>query len=77
MLGASEAIASGVAAGLGIGFLSRWSAAPLLETGKLRILPALDLTIRRTFHWALPSGGLTGTPAHFRQFAQTRPPVPG
>lgn len=76
VLGASEAIASGVAAGLGIGFLSRWSAGPLLQTGRLRMIPALDLTIRRTFHWALPPGGLVGTALHFRQFAQRRPPVP-
>ena len=34
------------------------------------IFPGLDLVVKRTFHWALPAGGLSGTAARFHAFAQ-------
>jgi len=30
--------------------------------------------VRRTFHWALPGGALTGTAARFYAFARRSPP---
>ena len=42
----------------------------LLAAGLLRVLPGLDLTVRRTFRFALPAGGLGGTAAHFVDFAR-------
>lgn len=69
VLGTSEAIANAAAAGLGLGFLSRWSLGPYLESGRLRAVPALGLDVRRTFHWAQPAAGLGGIEAEFVRFA--------
>lgn len=77
VLGSNEAITSGIAAGLGVGFLSRWSLGPHVTSGRIRVVPGFPLTVRRTFHWALPSGGLSGTASHFLQHATQNPPVPG
>jgi DNA-binding transcriptional LysR family regulator len=77
VLGTSEAIANAAAAGLGMGFLSRWSLGPYLETGRLRALPGLGLAVRRTFHWALPTGGLSGAEASFYEFAERNAPQLG
>jgi DNA-binding transcriptional LysR family regulator len=76
VLGTSSAIANAAAAGLGVAFLSRWSLAPLLAAGRLRTIPGLALTIRRTFQWALPAGVLTGSAARFHRMATQSPPVP-
>ena len=75
VLGSNEAITNGVAAGLGLGFVSRWSLGPHLRAGRVALVPGFDLAIRRTFHWALPSGGLSGTTAHFVNFATQKPPA--
>ena len=40
-----------------------------LTAGLVRVLPGLELVLRRTFHWALPTGALTGTAARFYEFA--------
>jgi DNA-binding transcriptional LysR family regulator len=69
-LGSTEAILGGAAAGLGVAFVSRCSARAHIAAGELRELVALDLTMRRTFHWALPTGALSGTPARFLAFAR-------
>ncbi len=76
VLASTEAIAGAATAGLGIAFLSRWSLGPHLAAGRLRLLPGLDLTVRRTFRWALPAGGAQGTAARFLQFARRTPPTP-
>ena len=74
-LGSTEAILGGVVAGLGIAFVSRWSIRAHVAAGLVRVIPALDLVVRRTFHWALPAGALTGTAARFHAFAQRAPPM--
>lgn len=75
VLGSTEAILGAVVEGLGVAFVSRWSVQTHLAAGKLALIPGLDFAIRRTFHWALPTGGLQGAPARFHAFAQRHPPV--
>ena len=72
-LGSTEAILGGAVAGLGVAFVSRWSARAHLAAGLVRIVPGLDLVVRRTFYWALPAGALTGAAARFHAFAQRTP----
>jgi DNA-binding transcriptional LysR family regulator len=74
-LGSTEAIIGGVVAGLGVAFVSRWSVRVHLAAGVVRVVPGLDLVVKRTFHWALPAGGLNGTAARFHAFAQRAPLV--
>jgi DNA-binding transcriptional LysR family regulator len=69
VLGENEAIRSAVLAGLGIGFISRCAIEPELASGVLRAIPVRDFRITRTFRWALPGGGLSGTAAEFHAFA--------
>jgi DNA-binding transcriptional LysR family regulator len=73
-LGSTEAILSGAIAGLGVAFVSRWSIRHLAP-GLLREVAGLDLVVRRTFRWALPAGGLSGTAASFHAFAVRSAPV--
>ncbi len=68
-LGSTEAIVGGAVAGLGVAFVSRWSIRAHVTAGLIRVLPGLDLVVRRTFYWALPTGSLTGTAARFHAFA--------
>jgi len=75
VLGSNEAITSGIGAGLGLGFLSRWGLAPHIQSGRLMVAPGFSMTVRRTFHWALPSGSLASSAQHFRDFASNHPPV--
>ncbi len=72
-LGSTEAIIGGAAAGLGIAFVSRWSVRAHLAAGLVRVVQAPELVVRRTFRWALPAGGLTGTPSRFYAFARRTP----
>ncbi len=74
-LASTEAILGAVVAGLGVAFLSRWSIQTHLAAGAVQLLPDLDFVVRRTFHWALPAGGLRGAAARFHAFAQRSPPV--
>lgn len=76
VLGTSSAIAGAAAAGLGVAFLSRWALRPHVAMGALRPLSGLELDVRRTFQWALPSGALTGSAARFFRMATRHPPVP-
>jgi DNA-binding transcriptional LysR family regulator len=69
-LGSTEAILGGAAAGLGVAFVSRISARSHVEAGLVRVVPGLDLVIRRTFRWALPAGALSGMAARFYDFAR-------
>lgn len=69
-LGGTEAILGGVVAGLGVAFVSRISLGAHLAAGLVRIVPGLDLVIRRTFRWALPTGSSSGPAAQFHGFAK-------
>lgn len=69
-LGSTEAIVGAAAAGLGVAFVSRWSVRAHLAAGLVRVLPGLDLVVRRTFRWALPAGKLGGTAERFYAFAR-------
>jgi DNA-binding transcriptional LysR family regulator len=75
VLGSNEAIFGAVAAGLGAAFVSRWSVQTHLAAGRVVLVPGLELVVRRTFHWALPTGGLRGAAARFFAFAQAHPPL--
>ncbi|MEM7309125.1 MAG: LysR family transcriptional regulator [Planctomycetota bacterium] len=76
VLASSEAIAGACAAGLGVAFLSRWTLGPQVAAGRLRPVAALELEIRRTFRWALPSGALGGTAGLFLKLARGLPLTP-
>jgi DNA-binding transcriptional LysR family regulator len=73
VLGSTEAILGGVAAGLGVAFVSRWSVRPHLAAGLVRPVPGIELVVRRTFRWALPAGSLSGVAARFHAFACRAP----
>jgi len=74
-LGSTEAIVGGVVAGLGVAFVSRWSVRVHLAARLVRVVPALDLVVRRTFQWALPAGALGGAAARFHALASRTPPA--
>jgi DNA-binding transcriptional LysR family regulator len=73
--GSTEAILGAVAAGLGAAFVTRGSAQAHLAAGRMVLVPGLDLVVRRTFSWALPTGGLRGASSQSYAFAQRSPPV--
>ncbi len=70
-LGSTEAILGGAAAGLGVGFVSRWSARAHLAAGEVRVVPGFDLVLRRTMRWALPPGAPSGQAGAFYDVAKT------
>ncbi|MEZ6016450.1 MAG: LysR substrate-binding domain-containing protein [Planctomycetota bacterium] len=74
VLGTTDAIVGAAAAGLGLAFLSRWVLGPHVAAGRLRTVPALGLSIRRTFHWALPGGRPGGAAGRFLALATASPP---
>jgi len=76
VLGTSEAIASGAAAGLGVAFLSRWALGPYLASSRLRPVPGLDLVVRRVFSWALPTAAPGGIAGQFLAFARLQTLAP-
>ncbi len=70
-LDSTEAILSGVEAGLGVGFVSRWAAARALHLGTLKIVKVAGVKIVREFRFVWPAGAeLTGTAAAFQRFAK-------
>jgi len=71
----TEAILGAASVGLGIGFVSRWSARAHLLAGLLVPVTSTALRVRRTFSWVLPAGVLGGRAAEFHAFAQRNPPV--
>ncbi len=74
VLASTDAIVGAAAAGLGVGFLSRWVLAPHLLSGRLRPVSGLGLSIRRTFHFALPGGSPGGAAGRFYALATAFPP---
>jgi DNA-binding transcriptional LysR family regulator len=72
-LDSSEAIKSGVEAGLGVGFVSRWAIAKELELGILKIVEVPGLLVTRSFSLARRTGPVPQGPAgSFRSFAIER-----
>ena len=69
VLGHTEAIKGAVLAGLGIGFLSRWSIRGELQRGTLEVLKLPGLRIPRTFSWVHGAGALSGPAGAFHEFA--------
>ncbi|MFY0574882.1 LysR substrate-binding domain-containing protein [Cystobacter fuscus] len=74
-LGSTEAIKGAVAAGLGVGFLSRWSIQDELASGRLRTLPMPDLRVKRAFSWVLPVDAPSGVAGRFLRHARAVPPL--
>ena len=75
VLGDTEAIKTSVLAGLGIGFLSRWSIQRELQHGELAVIAIPDLAIHRTFSWVQGGGGLAGEAQAFLRWARSHPPA--
>lgn len=73
VLASSEAIVGAAAAGLGLAFLSRWTAASYLVAGRLKPVPSLGLEFRRGFYWARPNNDLGGAAGLFLKLAQDLP----
>jgi LysR family transcriptional regulator, transcriptional activator of the cysJI operon len=69
-LDSTESIKSAIAAGLGVGFVSRWALGKELTLGMLRTVPVKGLRIRREFqfvyHQGPPPSGIEG---EFLRFA--------
>jgi DNA-binding transcriptional LysR family regulator len=58
-MGGAESLKQSVAAGLGIGVISRLAAADQLTLGKLVVVPIAEMELRRPFYWL----ELVGRPA--------------
>ena len=68
-LDSTEAIVSGVEAGLGVGFVSEWAIRKELRLGTLATAQVADLEIRRSFSLIRPVGPVaTGAVAAFHSF---------
>ena len=69
-LDSTESIKSAIAAGLGIGFVSRWALGKELTLGMLRTVPVKGLRIRREFQFVYHQGPPpTGIEGEFLRFA--------
>jgi DNA-binding transcriptional LysR family regulator len=68
VLGHTEAIKGAILAGLGIGFLSRWSIRAELQRRDLEVLDLPGLRIRRTFSWVHAAGALGGPAEAFHRY---------
>jgi len=69
-LDSTEAIVSGVEAGLGVGFVSEWAIRKELRLGTLATAEIAGLEIRRAFSLIRPAGPVAaGAVAAFRNFA--------
>lgn len=75
LVGNTEGIKAAVTAGLGIAFVSRWSIQNELAQNRLVVIPLIDLSIARSFHWALPAGALPPPAAAFMRYVESAPPV--
>jgi DNA-binding transcriptional LysR family regulator len=69
-LDSTEAIVSGVEAGLGAGFVSRWAVAKALRLGTVKVIKVAGLRIVREFRFVWPAGAeLVGAANSFHRFA--------
>jgi DNA-binding transcriptional LysR family regulator len=72
-LDSTESIKSAIAAGLGIGFVSRWALGKELALGLLRTVPVKGLRIRREFQFVTLQGPMpAGIEGEFLRFAASR-----
>ena len=72
-LDSTESIKSAIAAGLGVGFVSRWALGKELALGLLRTVPVRGLQIRREFQFVYHQGPLPGgVEGEFLRFASGR-----
>ena len=70
-LDSTEAIISGVEAGLGVGFASRWAIGKAVRLGTVRVIAVEDIHIVRDFSFIHLTGTeLTGAAAAFQRFAR-------
>ncbi len=74
-LGSSEAIKRAAILGLGVGFLSRWSARAELAFGRLRPLSLVGFDARRDFSWVLPAGEVAGRAGQLLRHGRRFPPA--
>ena len=77
VIGSTEGIKAAVAAGLGIAFVSSWSIVEEVARGRIATIALADLSIRRTFRWALPAGALSAPAAAFSRYLESYPPSLG
>lgn len=69
-LDSTEAIVSGVEAGLGVGFVSRWAVGKVSRLGTVKVVKVAEVRIEREFRFVWPAGAeLAGTAAAFQRFA--------
>jgi DNA-binding transcriptional LysR family regulator len=72
-LDSTESIKSAIAAGIGIGFVSRWALGKELALGLLRTVPVKGLRIRREFQFVYLQGPPpAGVEGEFLRFASGR-----
>ena len=72
-LDSTESIKSAIAAGIGIGFVSRWALGKEVALGLLRTVPVKGLRIRREFQFVTLQGPLpAGIEGEFLRFATSR-----
>jgi DNA-binding transcriptional LysR family regulator len=72
-LDSTESIKSAIAAGLGIGFVSRWALGKELALGLLKTVPVKGLRIRRQFQFVYLQGPLpSGVEGEFLRFATAK-----
>jgi DNA-binding transcriptional LysR family regulator len=69
-LDSTESIKSAIAAGIGVGFVSRWALSREVALGLLRTVPVRGLRIRRHFQFVYSIGPtLAGIEGEFLRFA--------
>lgn len=73
-LGSSEAILRSVELGLGMGFLSRLTAGPALDAGRVKVVRVPRLRITRAFSFVLAGGAPAGLAGRFLAHARTWAP---
>jgi DNA-binding transcriptional LysR family regulator len=74
VFGSNQSIKMAAVAGLGVAFVSRWSAQDQVVAGSLKILPLRDLRMVRAFSWATASRELHSGAGRFLAWARRNPP---
>lgn len=71
-IASTEALLNAAAAGLGVTFASRLSAASYIERGALVVVPYPGLSAVRALSWVVPASGLSDAAARFHTLAESR-----